>query len=119
MTIQVQELETPSSEYVRLETIGRKSLQPHQVLVRFITMAETIIVFPQNTGRQDWVSNLKTRPEVKAYAGKSVFSATARVRNITGTSDPILSIFTRKYGMHTVRQRYWGQRTYVELTIRS
>jgi len=82
-------------------------------------MGETIIVFPQNVGRQDWVYNLKTRPEVKAYAQKNVFSATAHLRTITGTRDPILSIFTRKYGTHIVRQRYWGQRTYVELTIRS
>lgn len=117
LTIQVQELQASSNEYLRLETIGRKSQQPHQVIVRFITIGKNVIVFPQNVGRQDWVANINTSPKVKVYSEKTIFSADGRVRKITGTDDPILSVFTRKYGAHIVRQRYWGQRTYVELKI--
>ena len=106
-------------EYLRLETIGRKSLQPHQVLLRFITVGQTIIVFPQNTGKQDWITNLRANPNTKVHTESGIFSTIAKTRRISGTNDPILSVFARKYGMPIVGQRYWGQNTYVELRVTS
>ena len=119
MSVQPEEIARPSNEYLRLETIGRKSHRPHQVLVRYIAVGENIIVFPQNSGKQDWVTNLKADPKVKLYTEKTLFSADAHLKTIKGIDDPILSVFTRKYGVHIVRQRYWGQRTYIELKCTS
>lgn len=119
MTVQAQDLAAPSNEYLRLETVGRQSQRLHQVLVRFITTGENIIVFPQNLGKQDWVTNLKANPNVKVYIEKALLSADAHLKKISGIDDPILSLFTRKYGIQIVRERYWGQQTYVELKIKS
>jgi deazaflavin-dependent oxidoreductase (nitroreductase family) len=104
-------------EYLRLETIGRRSRAPHSVLVRFVTVGSKIIVFPQNAGKQDWLLNLTANPDVKMFKDTSGFSARAQLRTISGIDDPVLKIFTRKYGIQTVRQRYWGQHRYVELQI--
>jgi deazaflavin-dependent oxidoreductase (nitroreductase family) len=103
------------TQYLRIETIGRKSGKRHHVLLRFITIGEKILVFPQNQGKQDWVSNLRANPKVKLYTESGIFTCNAETRRINGTDDPILMVFTRKYGREVVNQRYKGQRTYVEL----
>ncbi len=103
------------SQYIRIETIGRKSGKPHQVLLRFITIRDKILVFPQNQGKQDWVSNLRANPMVKLYTESGIFAGNIKVRTISSKNDPILQAFTRKYGREVVAQRYWGQETYVEL----
>jgi deazaflavin-dependent oxidoreductase (nitroreductase family) len=103
------------TQYLRIETIGRQTGKPHQVLLRFITIGDKILVFPQNQGKQDWVSNLRANPKVKLYTERDIFSGSAKTRRISGSNDPILQVFTRKYGREIVRQRYWGQETYVEL----
>jgi ubiquinone/menaquinone biosynthesis C-methylase UbiE len=43
----------------------------------------------------------------------------ALIKEISGLNDPILGIFTRKYGMVEVKKRYWGQHWYVEIEISS
>src|SRR5712664_3945658 len=95
---------TPNSQiqYVRIETIGRKSGKPHQALLRFVTIGQKIIAFPLNTGRQDWLSNLKANPKVKIYTERGIFSGIARLCRITDVNDPVLVIFTRKYGRQVV-----------------
>ena len=103
------------SQYLRVETIGRKSGTTHQVLLRFVTIGNKILVFPQKQSKQDWVSNVKANPKVKLYATTGVFTGEARIRKINGQNDPILEMFKRKYGRETVHQRYWGQEIYVEL----
>lgn len=85
------------------------------MLVRFITFDERILVFSQNQGRQDWVSNLRADPRVRAYSETGIFACNAKIKRINTTTDPVLLAFTRKYGGEVVRSRYWGQRTYVEL----
>ncbi len=105
-------------EYLRLETIGRKTQKPHNVLLRFVTLRERVIVFPQNIGKQDWLSNLITHPDVMLYTHTGAFPAKAQLHEINHGDDPILDIFTRKYGLQIVRQRYWGQRNYVELQVK-
>jgi SAM-dependent methyltransferase len=103
------------SQYIRIETIGRRTGKPHQVLLRFITIGAKIIVFPQNQDKQDWVSNLKTNPNVKLYTESGIFRGNTKIRTIRNTNDPILGAFSRKYGREIVAQRYWGQETFVEL----
>jgi deazaflavin-dependent oxidoreductase (nitroreductase family) len=103
------------SQYLRIETIGRKSGKPRQVLLRFITIGNKILVFPQNQGQQDWVSNLRANPSVKLYTRAGIFTGSSTIRRINSTSDPVRQVFTRKYGRETVEQRYWGQEAYVEL----
>jgi SAM-dependent methyltransferase len=108
-----------SGELIRLETIGRVSGKPHDVLVRFIAVDGKIIVFPQNRGKQDWVMNLRVNASVEVFgAGKSM-TGMARSRQIDGLKDPLLKIFTRKYGEAEVRNRYWGQHEYFEIAITS
>jgi len=43
----------------------------------------------------------------------------AVLRQISGLNDPLLGIFTRKYGEAEVKKRYWGQSRYVEVDISS
>ena len=104
-------------QYVRIETIGRKSGKAHQALLRFVTIGEKIIVFPLNAGRQDWLSNLKANPKVKMYTEGGIFAGIARLRRIANANDPVVVIFTRKYGKRVVSERYRGQRLYVELQV--
>jgi len=109
----------PSGEYLRLRTIGRRTGEPHDVIVRFLTTDGRIVIFPQNTGRQDWVSNLQANPKAELFSTSFSVQGTARVKEITGLRDPLLSAFTRKYGERDVRKRYWGQHRYVEIEISS
>ena len=104
-----------AGQYLRIETVGRKSGRPHDVLVRFITVEGKIIVFPQNLGHQDWVANLKVNPSVKLFSGGKVIEGRCQIKDTRGLDDPLLGIFTRKYGRDEVRKRYWGQRSYVEI----
>jgi deazaflavin-dependent oxidoreductase (nitroreductase family) len=104
-------------QYIRLETIGRKTGRPHQVLVRFTTAGRQIAVFPQTNSRQDWILNIKTNPAVRVHSGTNVYSGAAKVKEIVSLKDPLLSAFTRKYGPQVVKERYWGQRQYVELNL--
>ena len=104
-----------NAQYIRLETTGRNTGRKHQVLVRFITISERILIFAQNESRQDWVSNLRADPRVKVYTETGIFACNAKIKGISATTDPALLAFTRKYGQEIVRSRYWGQRTCVEL----
>lgn len=108
-----------SGEYLRLRTIGRKTGNPHDVIVRFLTMGGKIIIFPQNAGRQDWVANLQNNPKTELFSANFTVQGTAKIKEITGLKDPLLSAFTRKYGERDVRKRYWGQHRYAEIEITS
>jgi len=108
-----------SGEYLRLRTIGRITGTPHDVIVRFLTMDGKIIIFPQSVGRQDWVANLQKNPKAELFSTNFTVQGTAKIREITGLKDPLLSAFTRKYGERDVRRRYWGQHRYVEVEITS
>ncbi len=109
----------PSGEYLRLRTIGRRSRTPHDVIVRFLTTDGKIVVFPQNAARQDWVANLEENPNAEVFSADFTVKGTARIREISGLKDPLLSAFTRKYGEREVKKRYWGQHRYVEIEITS
>ena len=87
------------------------------MLVRFITTNGRIVVYPQNQGRQDWVSNIRKNPHVRVFGAGRTFEGRAQIRHITGLKDPLLSMFTRKYGDTEVRKRYWGQTRYVDIEI--
>jgi len=106
-----------NGEYLRLETVGRRTNAPHDVLVRFITVDGKIVVFPQNQGRQDWVANITNNPLVRVFGAGRAIEGHAQIRQITGLKDPLLGIFTRKYGQTEVRKRYWGQTRYIEIEI--
>ncbi|MDA4116797.1 MAG: nitroreductase/quinone reductase family protein [Thaumarchaeota archaeon] len=108
-----------SGELLRLETTGRVSGKPHDVLVRFIAVDGKIIVFPQNRGNQDWVKNLRVNPSVGVFGAGKKMTGMARPKQIEGLKDPLLKIFTRKYGEAEVRKRYWGQHEFFEIVITS
>ncbi len=106
-----------SGEYLRLETIGRRTRSPHNVLVRFIVLGGKIVVFPQNQERQDWFENVRRNPQVRLFGADRTFSGHAQIKQISGLKDPLLAAFTRKYGEDEVRKRYWGQTRYVDIEI--
>ena len=108
-----------SGEYVRLETVGRVTGKPHSVIVRFITVGGKIVIFPQNLAKQDWVANVAKNPPVNVYWEGKRISGRATLRQVSGLKDPLLGIFTRKYGQAEVRKRYWGQTRYVEVEVTS
>lgn len=85
------------------------------MIVRYISLDDKIIVFPENSGKQDWVLNILEKPTVKVYSEYGVFECLGQLRSVKNLSDPVLSTFTRKYGIEIVRLRYWGQTKYVEL----
>ena len=99
--------------------MGRKTRKTHRVIVRFIVYDGRIIVFPQNTGGQDWVENIGANPEVRLFSADKTLQGIAHIRPISGLRDPILGAFTRKYGNSEVKKRYWGQTRYVEVSISS
>jgi len=76
-----------------------------------------IVVFPQNQGKQDWVENVRCNSQVRLFSANRTFSGRAEVKRISGLKDPLLSVFTRKYGEDEVRKRYWGQTRYVDIQI--
>ena len=82
-------------------------------------MGGKIIIFPQNAGRQDWVANLQNNPKTELFSANFTVQGTAKIKEITGLKDPLLSAFTRKYGERDVRKRYWGQHRYAEIEITS
>jgi SAM-dependent methyltransferase len=88
-------------------------------LVRFIAVDGKIVVFPQNRGNQDWVKNLRVNPSVGVFGAGKRMKGTARSRKIESLKDPLLKIFTRKYGEAEVRNRYWGQHEFFEIEITS
>lgn len=108
-----------SGEYLRLETVGRTSGRPHNVIVRFLTVDGKVVIFPQNSGKQDWVANVQKNPQVSIYWGGKTIRGTARLRQVYSLKDPLLATFTRKYGEAEVRKRYWGQMRYVEVEVTS
>ncbi len=87
------------------------------MLLRFIVLDRKIVVFPQNQGRQDWVENVRRNPHVKLFGADRTFSGHAQIKQISGLKDPLLAVFTRKYGEDEVRKRYWGQTRYVDIEI--
>ncbi len=102
-------------QYIRLETTGRKTGKPHHVLLRFVTAEGRIVVFPENNSAQDWVLNLKSDPKVRVHNEGRVIQGVASLRHVKGLGDPLLSVFSRKYGDEVVRTTYWGQLSYVEI----
>ncbi len=108
-----------AGQYVRLETVGRKSGHPHSVIVRYVMYDRAMVVFPQAGGRPDWVANLQRNPMVKVYSGETRWEGKAGVSRAVGLSDPVLGAFLRTYGEAEVRKRYWGQTTYVKIELLS
>jgi len=51
------------------------------------------------------------------FGANRTFAGHAQLKQISGLKDPLLGVFTRKYGENEVRQRYWGQTRYVEIEI--
>jgi Domain of unknown function (DUF385). len=92
------------AQYLRLETIGRKSGKTHQVVVRYIALDNKVIVFPHNDKKQDWVANVLFNPNVKLYTNFGIFLGIAKLKRIQGVNHPILSIFTRKYGIDEIKR---------------
>ncbi len=108
-----------AGQYLRIETTGLKTGNKHQVLVRYIVVDNRIVAFPQNTGKQDWVRNIAASPEIKVYYKDSITSASGTIKQISGLDDPLLPIFTRKYGKETVERWYKGQHLFVEIIIKN
>ncbi len=101
--------------YVRLETVGRRTGNPHQVIVRFLTYNGKIVVFAQKGPPPDWVLNIQSNPNVKVLGDGREIGGRASFKRARGIDDPVLGAFTRKYGRPTVEARYWGQLDYIEI----
>jgi SAM-dependent methyltransferase len=104
-------------QIMRIETIGRRTGRPHSVLVRYITFDGKVVIFPDQSSKQDWVANIISNPRVKLYSDNGIFYGNASLKTVASLKDPVLGIFQRKYGYQQVKQRYWGQRRYVEIQI--
>lgn len=85
--------------------------------MRYVAVDGKIIIFPENAPHQDWVANVGSTPIVKIYTDSGVHEGRAAIKRVEGIEDPLLAIFSRKYGTQQVRQRYWGQFRYVEVEL--
>ncbi|MEM3671281.1 MAG: nitroreductase/quinone reductase family protein [Thermoprotei archaeon] len=104
-------------QYLLLETKRRRSGGVHRVILRYILMHDSVIVFPERFRKPDWLLNLEVSPEAVLHLDGKTANCTAHIAEAKGISDPVLGAFTRKYGQEIVRSRYWGQRTYVQFKI--
>ena len=104
-----------SDSYIRLETIGRKTGRPHQVIVRFVTYNGRVVVFAQKGAAPDWLLNIRSNQDVQLSGEGRRIKGRANVARARGLHDPVLGAFERKYGRPTIRSRYWGQLEYVEI----
>ncbi len=102
-------------QYLRLETRGRKTHQIHPVIVRYVSYEGNLVVFPQTAGRQDWVANVTADPRVRVYSNGRTIEGFARFMKVKSLTDPVLSAFSRKYGLDEVRKKYWGVTRYLEI----
>lgn len=78
-----------------------------------------MIMFPHHGKDPDWMKNIAANPGVMIYGMGTCWNGNARITEVKDLKDPILGAFQRKYGMNEIRQRYWGQRRYAEVEIRS
>jgi SAM-dependent methyltransferase len=106
-----------AGQYVRLVSTGRKTGNPHAVIVRYLMYEGKMVVFPQSGAAQDWVANLTRNPFLTVHGGTSQWRGRAKLARVASLKDPILGAFTRKYGEAEVRKRYWGQTRYVEIEL--
>jgi deazaflavin-dependent oxidoreductase (nitroreductase family) len=104
-------------QYLRLETTGRRTGKPHNVLLRYATVEGGIVLFPQANGHQDWVANLQSNPKVRIFGEGRIFGGQAKVKRADSLDDPVLAAFWRKYGGEVVRSGYWGRTKYVEVQL--
>jgi deazaflavin-dependent oxidoreductase (nitroreductase family) len=104
-------------QFIRLETIGRRTGNPHTVLLRFVTYGNRVVVFPEINSKQDWVLNLKSNPKVRVHSGGRVLEGVAEPGRVRTLHDPVLSVFSRKYGERVVRGAYWGQTEYIQIDL--
>ncbi len=102
---------------IRLETTGRRSGRSHTVLLRFVTFGNKLVVFQDNSSRQDWVLNLLANPSVRVHSRGRVLEGTAHLSKVSSLKDPVLSVFTRKYGEAVVRGAYWGKTEYISIDL--
>jgi SAM-dependent methyltransferase len=117
---EINYITSPSrGQYLRIETIGRKSGKPHQVIVRYVVYGAKVVIFPMRGKiiHQHWVMNIGREPRVKLYLDDKVLSGSAKIQRISGTDDPILPVFTRKYGSDIVTRYYKGQHNYIEILL--
>jgi deazaflavin-dependent oxidoreductase (nitroreductase family) len=108
---------TALAQYVRLETIGRKTKKPHSVLVRYIEFDNKICIFPTFSKPKDWFLNILANQRVRLYYDGKVFFAIARPKRVSDLDHPILSAFARKYGQEVIKREYLGQLNYVEIEL--
>lgn len=112
-------MSSSSGQYIRIETIGRKTGKPRQVIVRFVAFPDRVVVFPMHEENitQQWVHNIASNPKIKLFMDNKVWEGSGSIKRISGLEDPLLSIFTRKYGRETVLRWYKGQHNYVEIVL--
>ena len=106
-------------QFIRLETRGRRTGKPHTVLLRYVTIGPDVVVFPDTNSKQDWVLNLQADSRVRVHAEGKVLDGTASTARVASLQDPILAVFTRKYGDRVVRGAYWGQTNFVRIRLGS
>jgi deazaflavin-dependent oxidoreductase (nitroreductase family) len=108
---------TSEAEFLRLETVGRRTGMPHTVLLRYATLGQEIIVFPSKNSTQDWVMNVQRNSAVKVHTGGKVMEGDAKIQKVKGLDDVVLSVFSRKYGDRIVRETYWGATEYLRIDL--
>jgi deazaflavin-dependent oxidoreductase (nitroreductase family) len=83
---------------VSLTHLGRKSGQPHQVTIWFVSHGDKVYLGTANVSRQ-WVRNVQRTPQVKLSISGETFQGSARFLAESAEHKRAQSLVARKYWM--------------------
>jgi deazaflavin-dependent oxidoreductase (nitroreductase family) len=104
----------PRTEFVRLETTGRKTGLPHIVELRYAVVGDSFFFFPGDQ-KSDWVLNVLRSGRGNVRTDDAVFAASARLATDLEKTEA-RAVFVRKYGRKVVEGWYKGSPTCLCLT---
>ncbi|MBI4277247.1 MAG: nitroreductase family deazaflavin-dependent oxidoreductase [Armatimonadetes bacterium] len=93
------------SQYLNLETTGRRTGRPHTVELSFVYDGEAICFLAGRGGKVDWVKNIRKEPRARVKVGGRVFPSRAEIARQTQV-EHILEMFRDKYGTRYVKTWY-------------
>ncbi len=86
--------------YLYLTTIGRKSGNPHEIEIWFVTHQGRFYLIAERREGADWVQNILHNPAITFRVGKEIYRGRARVvpPDETALTQTIRQLMDEKYG---------------------
>lgn len=100
---------TESSEYAKVQTIGRKTGRAHSVEVRFALLDGSVFALTGEV-ESDWARNALASGDAKVTIGNLVYKTNARVATDSEATEAIKA-FEKKYGAKAIDRWYSTSKT--------